>query len=132
MNFYKCHVGMEHRALDGVLVDACPSCKGIWLDGGELEMLQDQTGKPIKELHLEARKEVAEAKQRLITTHGLCPRCQETTLNEQLVASVELDVCATCNGMYFDWGELSKAQEAGASTGFGSLVRRLRDKLTGR
>ena len=30
---------LEERERDGVVIDACPRCRGIWLDRGELEKL---------------------------------------------------------------------------------------------
>lgn len=32
-------VGMEHYERFGVAVDICPMCHGVWLDGGELQMI---------------------------------------------------------------------------------------------
>lgn len=32
-------VRMREVEKDGVLIDICPSCKGVWLDRGELEKL---------------------------------------------------------------------------------------------
>jgi Uncharacterized protein conserved in bacteria len=32
-------VKMREVEKDGVLIDVCPSCKGVWLDRGELEKL---------------------------------------------------------------------------------------------
>jgi uncharacterized protein len=30
---------LDERERDGVVIDACPSCRGVWLDRGELEKL---------------------------------------------------------------------------------------------
>jgi Zn-finger nucleic acid-binding protein len=30
---------LEEKERDGILVDGCPSCRGVWLDRGELEKL---------------------------------------------------------------------------------------------
>jgi Zn-finger nucleic acid-binding protein len=32
----RCAVEMEDRLFGGVTLDRCPSCKGLWFDGGEL------------------------------------------------------------------------------------------------
>ena len=44
-------VELQEIKKESVLIDVCPTCKGIWLDRGELEMLvrelkKDQTKKP--------------------------------------------------------------------------------------
>ncbi|QGQ99907.1 hypothetical protein EHS13_00765 [Paenibacillus psychroresistens] len=33
-------VRMREVAKDGVLIDVCPDCKGVWLDRGELDKLR--------------------------------------------------------------------------------------------
>lgn len=30
---------LDERVRDGVTIDACPQCRGVWLDRGELEKL---------------------------------------------------------------------------------------------
>jgi hypothetical protein len=35
----KCGDQLAHKSVDQVEVDECPSCKGVWLDRGELESL---------------------------------------------------------------------------------------------
>ena len=40
MNCPRCTTAaLEERDRDGLVVDACPTCRGIWLDRGELERL---------------------------------------------------------------------------------------------
>ena len=31
---------LEKRILLGVVIDKCPSCAGVWLDGGEVEIVR--------------------------------------------------------------------------------------------
>ena len=35
-----CHTEMEKTIVMNVIIDKCPSCHGAWLDGGELDLLQ--------------------------------------------------------------------------------------------
>lgn len=37
-----CEVGMNEIQRNGVSIDICPKCKGVWLDGGEMEKLLSQ------------------------------------------------------------------------------------------
>lgn len=130
MQCCKCNTEMAKKAFEGILVDCCPTCEGIWLDGGELSMLQHHEEKSIEELHMEAREEAAEDRQRLVTAMDLCPACQKSPLEEQMLARVELDICPSCGGMYFDWGELTKVLEATESRGFMALIDSIREALT--
>jgi len=36
----KCGCNLEEREHQGVKIDACPECGGIWLDKGELELIE--------------------------------------------------------------------------------------------
>jgi hypothetical protein len=38
----KCGANLHSRTLREVTVDECPACHGIWLDNGELELLEKQ------------------------------------------------------------------------------------------
>jgi len=43
VNCPKCNSGMEPINYDyssGIILDRCPNCQGLWLDGGELEKVQ--------------------------------------------------------------------------------------------
>ncbi|GEM82815.1 MAG: hypothetical protein KatS3mg074_162 [Meiothermus sp.] len=37
-----CETGMNEIQRNGVHIDVCPKCRGVWLDGGELEKLLGQ------------------------------------------------------------------------------------------
>ncbi|MCS7058509.1 MAG: zf-TFIIB domain-containing protein [Meiothermus sp.] len=37
-----CESGMNEVVRNGVHIDVCPKCRGVWLDGGELEKLLGQ------------------------------------------------------------------------------------------
>jgi len=39
MHCPKCGTPLQEEATEGVTVDICPGCRGIWLDDGELERL---------------------------------------------------------------------------------------------
>ena len=41
----KCKNVLQVAARDGVEIDYCPNCRGIWLDKGELEKIIERTEK---------------------------------------------------------------------------------------
>lgn len=130
MQCCKCNAAMAKRAFEGVLVDRCPTCEGVWLDGGELNMLQHHEEKPVEELHVEAKEETIAERRRLVTALDMCPSCQKSALEEQILAGVELDVCPSCAGIHFDWGELNKVLKATETKGFMALIDKIREALT--
>lgn len=32
---------MTKESIRGIIIDRCPACKGVWLDGGEIEKLRE-------------------------------------------------------------------------------------------
>jgi len=41
----KCGCDLEERERHGVKIDQCPECGGMWLDKGELELIEDMDRK---------------------------------------------------------------------------------------
>lgn len=113
--------------MDGVLIDKCPTCEGIWLDGGELEQLARGDGLAPEQILAQAKQEVAEERGQL-ATGGMCPRCNAGPLKRHMAHGVPLDRCKSCKGLWFDFGELEKVRAAESEAGgtiWGSLRRLL-------
>lgn len=36
----KCGADLQEKSVGSVMLDACPECHGVWLDQGELDMIQ--------------------------------------------------------------------------------------------
>jgi hypothetical protein len=113
---------MRKVAKDDVLVDKCPDCGGIWLDSGELEMMEKGAGHEKAVLMHQARKELLHDAERLVNLVGFCPKCETTKLHQVKKRGVELDVCSHCGGMYFDEGELEQMIEGKQESFFGSIL----------
>lgn len=106
---------------NGVLVDACANCGGLWLDAGELEALERKESQERGELLQQARKELVEETRQIIKVVGMCPKCQAVRLKQIVKRGVQLDYCPSCKGLYFDDRELERVMEAAkdeTSTGF--------------
>jgi hypothetical protein len=43
------HASMQKEVVSNVIVDRCPTCKGVWLDGGELELLRSAIANGVTE-----------------------------------------------------------------------------------
>jgi len=87
---------------EGIELDACPWCRGLWFDAGELALLAEKMGRT---LTVTDGGPLAEA----VTSEKprQCPRCDKSmgkiTLGQS--PSVLLDHCPT-HGLWFDHGEL--------------------------
>lgn len=86
----KAHMLVERSK--GVEIDRCPACRGLWFDAEEL-------GRSI-------RKPLPKPEATGPSSRG-CPRCG-TALGLARMGRVEVDVCATCTGVYLDAGEFSR------------------------
>jgi Zn-finger nucleic acid-binding protein len=93
---------------EGVVVDFCDQCFGIWFDKDELanyiELSKDIP--EIKEMKKQARK-----------TDLSCPKCkgalEELPFSSQ--TNILVDRCENCGGIFFDAGEIVEAEKASAT-----------------
>lgn len=53
-------MSLEERDRDGILVDACRQCRGIWLDRGELEKLVARAVREVEEAEASDRRRAAD------------------------------------------------------------------------
>jgi Zn-finger nucleic acid-binding protein len=86
--------------IEGVHVDFCGGCKGIWFDEGELAFYTEMpVDVPDYESSMKSGRQT-----------GLpCPRCESQQLFEIHYLHKEhplLDICPACKGVFIDKGEL--------------------------
>ena len=96
-----CKNSMVILELDKVEIDYCPSCKGIWLDNGELELLMEDQDEDKKQKSFKSVNDVPEKKYR-------CPICNKKMDKVEYEDSqIIIDRCKNEHGLWFDKGELS-------------------------
>jgi Zn-finger nucleic acid-binding protein len=85
--------------LEGVELDACWLCQGIWFDAGELRHFTGFS-RDVPADHLHSR-----------TSRYACPVCGETMKEHVFVRSYNLlaDKCLADHGVYLEQGELERA-----------------------
>lgn len=91
---------------DGLEVDSCPECFGLWFDREELKEF-------LKRPALAQRLGSFDEGVPLTTPRHevrLCPTCR-SPLTETALGEVLLDLCARCRGIWLDQGELDRAVE---------------------
>jgi Zn-finger nucleic acid-binding protein len=104
----KCDIALILLEFNGVEVDYCPRCEGLWLDHGEIEQLIERTGG----VAVDPLQEFVEAEGRSETGRSayLCPRCdralKEVARRGDDGEELRLDRCPRNDGVWFDKYEL--------------------------
>jgi len=91
---------IERTPAGEILLDLCPECAGVWLDGGELGRL---AGERNLEIQLAAR--------RGRPSEISCPRCTSEMTQKEFLGIV-VEVCILCAGLWLDQAELEQLQIA--------------------
>ena len=102
MNCVRCNRAMLVYELDQVEVDHCVSCGGIWLDGGELELLMGSAAE--KETWLKSFPLASAGREEKIK----CPICSKKMQKVLYGDKIFLDRCPKNDGLWFDQGELEE------------------------
>lgn len=94
-----------------VQVDRCPTCRGMWLDQGELEQIErtkerDYTAE-LRELPDLVDKAYAMASQSAAPPLD-CPNCGRTMERREhaYCSQILIDVCPQCHGVWLDADEI--------------------------
>jgi Zn-finger nucleic acid-binding protein len=112
MDCFRCRQAMRKGHRDGVLVDVCENCGGLWLDAGELEAMERKEAQERGELIRQARQELTEESRQVLKVVDLCPKCQVVKLKQIVKRGVQLDYCPNCKGLFFDDRELERVLAA--------------------
>lgn len=103
----KCQNPLRTTSFNGIEVERCVNCQGVWLDLGELPALRQWKNGRFGE----AMGETAVYN----TLSAPCPRCgglgHMTRLHDLYRPEVVLDTCPVCYGIWLDGGELDKLAE---------------------
>ena len=101
----RCVGKLRTQSAEGVEIEVCDNCGGIWLDANELKELSSKTEKtPLSSENCAF--EPTEGKGEM---H--CPKCSECPLDTFIYAfdsGIELDRCPQCQGIWLDKNELEQ------------------------
>ncbi len=113
-----CHCDLGELDDGGVLVDRCPNCAGVWLDGNELTRLIEGRGRSFAPEVVQQLREKLSAGRKGYQ-HGPreaadrpCPRCGGTlrSFNYAYSTGVIVDRCPACKGVWTDYGEIEQIE----------------------
>ena len=106
----KCHTEMVTHDVDGVEVDRCGVCGGMWFDLGEQEQLLKSNSEQAKTLDLG---DTARSDANKLFRDIKCPRCHTdmVKLAHHEQRHIEYEMCGQCGGVYLDSGEFDDLRE---------------------
>ena len=107
---------LKAETYEGVEIDTCPHCSGVWLDAGELEVLQNTQDSDFRGVPSVASDDVvaAEAMSRARTeAPRICVVCDDVMAKKEYAFSsqVMVDQCPRGHGIWLDRHELSRLEK---------------------
>ena len=124
MNCPKCNAAMNTVQHEGVEIERCSGCAGLWFDAFEHEELKELTSSASVD------SAPAESSSSHAGGTGACPKCTAKMI-QMVVASqphISYESCPTCHGVFFDAGEFADFRDETFSEKFRDyfkLARRL-------
>lgn len=108
----KCDVDTKTEKYEGVEIDRCPRCKGVWLDDGEIrQVIRERektfTSEQIRAVVGDTLPVKVDAPEEADVYP--CPKCGEN-LEKHDLTGIMLDRCPNHDGLWFDEGEIEKVQ----------------------
>jgi len=123
-----CKEAMIVLELEDIEIDHCLSCKGTWLDAGELELLLEDSGG--KDNLLSS----FETSHRTTETSRKCPICMKA-MEKTLCGpdkKILIDKCLNNHGIWFDAGELNDIIKSGQTVDKDNKILELLEKMFGK
>jgi Zn-finger nucleic acid-binding protein len=105
-----CQQPLAAQTYDGVNLDTCPKCAGVWLDPGELRKLMSAEKDALETLDEQIVPQSGWSQ--LARASRLCPDCNLALERYQYmyVSPIQLDACGQCFGIWVEDGELEKIE----------------------
>ena len=115
----KCRTDMEQVDYEGVEIDRCTHCKGIWFDAGESEALRDNAAA----IAIDTGDAKSGRESNQIDNYN-CPRCSGDMARvvDPQQKHIWYEECVSCNGSFFDAGEFVDLTQRSISDFFKGLM----------
>jgi Zn-finger nucleic acid-binding protein len=120
----KCRADMEQIEIDGTEIDRCSSCHGLWFDAGELGKVRTREAAAVLDIG-----DVATGKEQNKIENYRCPRCAGPMhrLVDPQQTHIWFEQCGSCQGSFFDAGELKDLATVSVSDFFKRFVTQRRE-----
>jgi PAT family beta-lactamase induction signal transducer AmpG len=115
----KCRAEMEQIMIDDTEVDRCTDCHGLWFDDGELSKLRSKEAAAALDIG-----DIKTGKEHNKIENYRCPRCAGpmNRLVDPEQTHIWFEQCESCNGSFFDAGELTDLATISMSDFFKRIV----------
>jgi len=100
----KCETDMETIEFEGVEVDRCKNCKGIWFDAGEERLMLGADA-----VNAIDTGDASVGREKNKISNYRCPRCDGGMLRrvDPKQSQIRYEECTSCRGTFFDAGEFT-------------------------
>lgn len=96
---------MKKEIFEGLEIDRCPTCKGIFLDKGELtKLIKAEQASGVDSLKFSHTSDMMD------DVPAICPRCNKEMTRTKAPGDVVVDLCEGCAAIFLDQGELATIQ----------------------
>ncbi|AFZ34794.1 hypothetical protein Sta7437_1224 [Stanieria cyanosphaera PCC 7437] len=119
----KCNGRLKAVVYQGIEIDRCQQCGGIWFDSQEAETLKQIKGSDTVDL---GQTEISD--QFNLTEEEVdCPRCQKPMIRMLDIDRYNLwyEKCLNCGGVWFDAGEFKQFKQNFQTKTFFNVAKRL-------
>jgi len=107
VNCPNCKTELHPRKIQGVEIEECATCEGIWFQGDELRQVKDRIDSDLNWMDFEILKHPEKFKASDHRTD--CPQCAKPMyVLDYDDTRVEIDFCAPCNGIWLEKNELER------------------------
>jgi len=106
---------LRQESYEGVTIDVCPHCSGVWLDAGELEAVQEAQASDFRDVPtggLDAVRAAEGMARSASETPRTCVECNSGLIQKEyaFASQVMIDNCPKGHGMWLDKNELSRLE----------------------
>jgi Zn-finger nucleic acid-binding protein len=115
----KCHSPMELVTYEGITIDRCTRCCGMWFDANEQKALKEQKGSEAVDV---GDPQMGRKMDKITDIN--CPRCGVAMIRMVHVdqQSTDYEACPNCYGIFLDAGEFRILKDCSMSEYLAGLL----------
>ncbi|MGN6368259.1 MAG: zf-TFIIB domain-containing protein [Phycisphaerae bacterium] len=121
----KCRAPMELITFEGITIDRCSTCKGMWFDANEQKLLKQANASDAVDIG-----DPAVGRKMDKITNIECPRCHVPMIRMVQVDqhATDYEACPNCYGIFLDAGEFRDLKDTTMSEYLAALLEPYKKK----